>query len=227
MKALEAEGLNIREAGTHQRPSAEAFEFKPAPTSPIYAQFSRQSVDGSIRNRTWRDSTQSLASITRGTQTDEDEPNSASNSPRRDSTRAGDPPRKHSQLVHEESEEREESDENHERRDSFSDVDSEAEIHTAVPVMARAKVVELPKRPPPVLPPRNPGRVASPTSDADHLHQGFDRVSLNGVSEEDHPGDRVESPTSVRDGAEQTFHSVPVTPSEESKDAKEFPASFQ
>jgi hypothetical protein len=145
VKALEAEGLNIREAGTHQRPSAEAFEFKPSPTSPIYAHFSRKSVDGSIRSRTWRDSTHSLASIDRGTQTDEDETSkSAGNSPKRDSSRGLEhPPRKHSQLVDDGHEHQQDQDE------SFSDVYSDVEVSTAVPVMARAKVVEVPKRVPP------------------------------------------------------------------------------
>jgi hypothetical protein len=144
VKALEAEGLNIREAGTHQRPSAEAFEFKPSPTSPIYSHFSRKSVDGSIRSRTWRDSTHSLASITRGTQTVEDDAKSAGNSPRRESWRGLDhPPQKHSQLVDDGHEQA------RERKESFSDVDSDVEVSTAVPVMARAKVVEVPRRVPP------------------------------------------------------------------------------
>ena len=219
VKALEAEGLNIREAGTHQRPSADAFEFRPSPTSPIYSHFSRKSVDGSIRSRTWRESTHSLASIDRGTQTDEDESRSAGHSPKRDSTRALDPPRKHSQLVDDE------HDHERERRESFSDVDSDAEISTAVPVMARARVVEVPKRHPPALPPRNPGRIASPTSETQTPVDGFDKISLNGTSSDQHGVDHVVSPISVHGDAQgSTFHSVPVTPTDESKD---IPGSFQ
>ena len=144
VKALEAEGLNIREAGTHQRPAAEAFEFKPSPTSPIYAHISRRSVDGSIRSRTWRDSAHSLASVDRATQTNEDEARSAGNSSRRNSSMEFDhAPRKHSQLVDNGNEEQQE------REESFSDVESDGEVSTAVPVMARAKVVEVPRRVPP------------------------------------------------------------------------------
>ncbi|KIX95029.1 uncharacterized protein Z520_09339 [Fonsecaea multimorphosa CBS 102226] len=222
VKALEAEGLNIREAGTHQRPSADAFEFKPSPTSPIYSHFSRRSVDGSIRSRTWRESTHSLASVDRGTQTDEDEAKSAGNSPHRDSLRGLEHSRKHSQLVDDIGEER------HERRESFSDVDSDVEVSTAVPVMARARMVEVPKRVPPALPPRNPGRVASPTSETQTPVDGFDKIDLNGNAEEKHEGGHVLTPTSTHEATDSAFHSVPVTPTEESKgNPNEIPGSFQ
>ncbi|KAJ5795052.1 hypothetical protein N7457_001651 [Penicillium paradoxum] len=85
VKALEAEGLFIREAGTKARPSHETFEFRPNPDSPIYSTFSRRSIDSSSRN-SWRQSVQSsksfrsYASVDRGTQTDEaiSEPTSVS-----------------------------------------------------------------------------------------------------------------------------------------------------
>lgn len=223
VKALEAEGLNIREAGTHQRPSAEAFEFRPSPTSPIYAHFSRKSVDGSMKNRTWRDSTHSLASIDRGTQTDEDDPKSAGDSPKRESLRGIEPPKKHSQLVDDGGEQ------DHERTESFSDVDSDAEIQTAVPVMARARVVEVQKRPPPALPPRNPGRVASPTaSESQAPVDGFDKIDLNGTSHEKDAGERALTPSSTRDATESAFHSVPVTPTDENKGKPDdIPGAFQ
>ncbi|KAJ5099825.1 hypothetical protein N7532_006826 [Penicillium argentinense] len=70
VKALEAEGLFIREAGTKVRPSPETFEFRPSPGSPIYATFSRRSLDSSPRN-SWRTSVQSYTSVNRGTQTDD------------------------------------------------------------------------------------------------------------------------------------------------------------
>jgi hypothetical protein len=227
VKALEAEGLNIREAGTHQRPSAAAFEFKPSPTSPIYTHFSRQSVDGSIRSRTWRDSTHSLASIDRGTQTDEDETKSAGHSPNRknstalrDSTTINTTPQKHSQLV--EDEEEHDTD----RRESFSDVDSDAEIQTAVPVVTRARVVEVPRRLPPALPPRNPERVVSPV-DAQAPSDGFEKISLEEkAGETKHGNDPGLSRTATNEAADSTFHSVPVTPSEEKK-TNDIPGSFQ
>ncbi|KAH7390869.1 hypothetical protein DE146DRAFT_145444 [Phaeosphaeria sp. MPI-PUGE-AT-0046c] len=61
--ALQNAGLDIKEAGTHKRPTSEQFEFKPSPTSPIYASF-RRSMDNrsSIapsRRSSWRTSTMS------------------------------------------------------------------------------------------------------------------------------------------------------------------------
>ncbi|KAL6706419.1 hypothetical protein ACN47E_005525 [Coniothyrium glycines] len=65
--ALQEAGLDIREAGTHSRPSSEQFEFKPSITSPIYATFRnstyRRSMDTSSiagsRRSSWRTSTMS------------------------------------------------------------------------------------------------------------------------------------------------------------------------
>lgn len=132
---------------------------------------------------------------------------------------------KHSQHVDDETDD---NDHDHqERSESFSDVDSDAEIHTAVPVMARARVVEVPKRAPPALPPRNPGRVASPTSSIQAPVDGFDRISLEGGSEERHNGDQVHSPTTGQDNADPAFHSVPVTPDEERKEHNNLPGSFE
>lgn len=63
--ALQDAGLEIREAGTHSRPTSDQFEFKPSPTSPIYTSFrnsmyrksmDRSSVAGSRRS-SWRTST--------------------------------------------------------------------------------------------------------------------------------------------------------------------------
>ncbi|EAW12630.1 lipid-binding SYLF domain-containing protein [Aspergillus clavatus NRRL 1] len=68
VKALEAEGLFIREAGTRTRPTQAVFEFKPSPSSPIYSTF-RRSMDSSPRS-SWRASVQSHISVDRGTQTD-------------------------------------------------------------------------------------------------------------------------------------------------------------
>ncbi|KAJ6107383.1 hypothetical protein N7523_008706 [Penicillium sp. IBT 18751x] len=70
VKALEAEGLFIREAGTKVRPSYDIFEFRPNPTSPVFATFSRRSAESSPRN-SWRTSVQSHVYSDRGTQTDD------------------------------------------------------------------------------------------------------------------------------------------------------------
>lgn len=73
--ALEKQGLLIREAGTHKRPTSEQFEFKPSPTSPIYTTFRRSMDRSSIDSRTvsrrssWRTSNLSTL-VDRSTQVD-------------------------------------------------------------------------------------------------------------------------------------------------------------
>lgn len=69
VKALEAEGLFIREAGTKARACPDAFEFRPNPNSPVFATFPRHSLESSSRS-SWRTSVQSYTSADRGTQTD-------------------------------------------------------------------------------------------------------------------------------------------------------------
>ncbi|KAG9533028.1 DUF500-domain-containing protein, partial [Aureobasidium melanogenum] len=67
--ALEKEGMSIREAGTQKRASWEQFNFQPAPTSPIFNTFSRQSLDKngnrnrSSSNSTWKNSNLSQTAI--------------------------------------------------------------------------------------------------------------------------------------------------------------------
>lgn len=67
--ALEKEGMSIREAGTQKRASWEQFNFQPAPTSPIFNTFSRQSLEKngnrnrSSSNSTWKTSNLSQTAI--------------------------------------------------------------------------------------------------------------------------------------------------------------------
>jgi len=181
VKALEAEGLHIREAGTHQRPSAEVFDFNPAPSSPIYKSY-RKSVDGiSLRRKTdsWRNSTTSLNSATRATQTSDDElPNSATNersrhaslrktspnhssrsitaSPLKEDSIDEDNPIHQASLREEKTTGKQKEDDSD--KDDMSDLDSDVEIGTAVSTAARPRVVQVARPVPPALPPRNPGR---------------------------------------------------------------------
>ncbi|PYH98994.1 DUF500-domain-containing protein [Aspergillus ellipticus CBS 707.79] len=150
VKALEAEGLFIREAGSRSRPSQEVFEFKPGPNSPIYATF-RRSIDSSPRN-SWRASVQSYASMDRGTQTD-CAPATAPTSVSRASSRSY-------RAVATVS-----------RRDSIATSSISVEDSTTPleqrrhsPTFTRAKLVTIPKRIPPALPPRNPQRTPISTS---------------------------------------------------------------
>lgn len=74
--ALEKEGLEIRDAATHSRPSSQQFEYHPSPTSPIYNRFYRRSMGASrtrstsspINNGRW--STGSYSTSEAGTQTE-------------------------------------------------------------------------------------------------------------------------------------------------------------
>lgn len=203
VKALEAEGLFIREAGSKSRPSHDVFEFKPNPGSPVYATF-RRSVESSQRN-SWRTSVQSYVSADRGTQTF-DEPSTATTSVSRASSRSnrGLSDVKESDTINEESHwdtvipERRAStirspehgvqdkfvnDEDlqvHEvssarvsRRESLNDATSPVPIEDSTtpvevkrhsPTFARARLVTIPKRQPPSLPPRNPHRTSTSTS---------------------------------------------------------------
>ncbi|KAF1349522.1 DUF500-domain-containing protein [Lizonia empirigonia] len=80
--ALQSAGLEIREAGTHARPSSEQFEFRPSPTSPIFSTFrkstDRSSIAASLapsRRSSWRTSTLSSTSYADSfTQTDLEPP---------------------------------------------------------------------------------------------------------------------------------------------------------
>lgn len=72
--ALEMAGLEIREAGTRLRPQSSQFDYNPAPTSPVFSKFSRQSTDTYV-SRSNRESfmsskTQATAVTDACTQTD-------------------------------------------------------------------------------------------------------------------------------------------------------------
>lgn len=54
--ALEAEGFEIREAGSQSRPPSTQFEFNPSPTSPMYPRYHRLSLDTLTTNRSNRES---------------------------------------------------------------------------------------------------------------------------------------------------------------------------
>lgn len=185
VKALESEGLFIREAGSNVRPSHEAFEFKPNPTSPVYTTFAAARGSHASSPRTswrtsWRASVQSYASVDRGTQTD-DAPLTAPTSASRASSR--------SRLAPSDKENRWDTliPEHHDQDDRTSAFEDDFEVHevssatvskrgSAVeefkaasptesrrlsPTFTRARLVTIPKRIPPPLPPRHPQRIIS------------------------------------------------------------------
>lgn len=169
----------------------------------------------------------SLASVDAGTQTDEELGKSGSDSPAK---------KDHSPMV-KETEHVNDSDES----DTPYDEHEHAEIETAVPMVARARVVSVQKPTPPSLPPRNPSRIYS--NSEKELNDGFDQVSLNGspvhtthdagkISGSHHEGDLADhnrgeghtSHDSTAQGADDDFHSIPTTPAERRED---IPGSFE
>lgn len=176
VKALEAEGVMIREAGTRRIPNIETFEFRPSVRSSARSTCSRWSLD-SGKLFSWRHSAHSMASsVDRGTQTDEEcfkrrESSSfrSQESPRGttrhtsrfvDSTFDDEPLSEPEFLVKSSKPQTENG-----RKITVSDRTIKPTATTAIsltaptsPTFTRAKLVTIPKRAPPPLPPRNPDR---------------------------------------------------------------------
>ena len=169
-------------------------------------------MDSPLRGRTnsWRGS---MHSLDRGTQTDEEDFKSASHSPEKKSgSGRPSPALKETEHV----DDSDDQDDHPGDSDWPSDHEGHAQIETALPVMARARVVSVPKRVPPNLPPRNPHRVSSPSKEED-LADGFDRVSLNGSEHPiyDRQGGAVsQDAEDMTDLRHDEFHSSPATPLE-------------
>ncbi|KAL8981478.1 MAG: hypothetical protein Q9177_005555 [Variospora cf. flavescens] len=145
VQALEAQGMEIREAGTRSRPSMEAFQYKPAPSSPIFNTFRRHSLDSTSRRSSKRDSARSLASTDRGTQTYT-----------MAASATADAPLSHSPL--EETPERQEAEGEGAHANDVGISDMAQNEPRSIPVITRARLVTIPKRIPPALPPRSPYR---------------------------------------------------------------------
>ena len=160
VKALEEEGLLIKEAGTRRRPSMEVFEYKPSATSPIYGTFRRHSMDSGRRDSK-RSSIRSVASIDRGTQT-----NDLELSPTHDKHLGS---RNTSPTVHTPEDITEDIDGERDQQVPQGEVADavEAVPEVAAPVITKARLVTIPKRTPPSLPPRNPHRNSPLTASAE------------------------------------------------------------
>ena len=169
VRALEAEGMNIREAGSGSRPSLDAFQYRPTPSSPIFNNFRRHSMDNNSSRNSKRDSARSVASADRGTQT-------------ADFTVSAhvEPPRNYSPL--EKTTENQAAEEEAETgavedhtvkqlQSQFAPVTEHsapiAEQAAPQPVISKARLVTIPKRVPPALPPRSPYRHSPRVIDAE------------------------------------------------------------
>ncbi|KAL9632034.1 MAG: hypothetical protein Q9164_005561 [Protoblastenia rupestris] len=150
VRALEQEGMLVREAGTGSRPCSEAFEYKPSPTSPIFSTFH-------ARRNSKRDSGKvSIASThtDRGTQTVDFGSPRMTESPIH--TGSHSPIKKTSENLAGEVED----------GDSSNDQEETHEEPQEATVISRAKLVTIPRRIPPALPARSPYR-GQPTINAD------------------------------------------------------------
>lgn len=180
--ALEEQGMEIREAGTHVRPSGDAFEYKPTPSSPIFANFNR--TNSTSQSLSKRDSGRLSITSThtdRGTQTTEGLDSSRFGESARES-------RNHSPIT--------KTSENLEEIDvdgtPYDHAFNEEHVHE-MPVISKAKMVTIPKRIPPALPPRSPYRYSAPKpadyrppsspSFPEHQNQGLG-ISLTRPSED-------------------------------------------
>lgn len=239
VKALQLEGFEIREAGTKSKPSADVFEFKPATTSPVYSNY-RKSVELRGRTNSWRGSMYSVASVDKSTQTeqtDDEDCRSPIHNPRRRLSPPLSPARKETEHVQESTDEEGEEDDD-QVSDLKSSIQETSHVQTAVPVVARARVVQVAKRIPPQLPPRNPNRTSQSNKDEGGA-DGFDTISLNGSERSDVTLEKGNSSIETDDGAnkapqlstdgkthvgmnaapgwagEDEFHSVPPSPATE------------
>lgn len=245
VKALEQEGMEIKEAGTRTRPSMDAFEYKPSPSSPIFSTFRRYSVD-SARRDSKRSSIRSVASTDRGTQTlDVDQtplksPHSKSAEPSPPRPIATDNESISTGVAPE--------------VENAQPPEEENDQEGPAPIITKARLVAIPKRTPPKLPPRNPNRsspvspetlggparVPSPLKDSNEQFQDVDIDDVNPAAPSHALKNRLRSvhlSPSTQDsqrlsglsnnrpssnGHEHGFDEVSMSSSDYSKDAKAF-----
>ena len=195
--ALQEQGMEIREAGSRTRPSLEAFQYKPAQSSPIYNTFRRHSTDGSLKRRSHRDSVRSMASTDRGTQTAD-----LTSSPKVES------PLHHSPLEKTiEDEAEEESTKNGLGISTGSQVQlhSRTSMEPPQPIVSRARIVTIPKRVPPALPPRSPYRQSPHLMTADSPLPPMPSRPEDGHEKSPSPPSPPSKPSN-RDAGKATIH---------------------
>lgn len=151
VKALEEQGMEIKEitdTGAVHRPSDDAFEYRPSPSSPIFANFNNNRL--SKRNSGRLSIANSIASTDRGTQTADVDSPGLSDSPKEERNHS--PIKKTTENLADEVEDDEPA---HEHNSPIKTPEEK-------PVISKAKLVTIPKRIPPALPPRNPYRASGP-----------------------------------------------------------------
>ncbi|OJD25913.1 hypothetical protein ACJ73_02711 [Blastomyces percursus] len=215
VKALEREGVIIREAGTNRIPRVDTFEFRPSPTSPLYNRLSRLSVESS-RRASWRTSVQSTASIDRATQTDDfidDLPPTAPTSASRsssDNLHISD--RDNSTRTQCTNPLQEKSISMTRRSLVIQDQSLPRDSNQARPTspsFTRARLVTIAKPTPPPLPPRNTARISlvsgsgygTSEREAESPIESYEDVEIHEVHGSSNDDGKSTKPSSVGEGA--------------------------
>ncbi|EEP79452.1 predicted protein [Uncinocarpus reesii 1704] len=237
VKALEREGIMIREAGSRRLPNMDTFEFRPVSFSP---NSSRWSATGSRRSSV-RNSLHSFTSVDRGTQTDDfasdrDDRSPVSpgssrslkdfNSPIRISTAETED--LYQEITHNEKD----LEHGPARRINLSD-HSIPNVSKPTPAsFAKARLVTIPKRSPPPLPQRNSERVNSPISTHSEIDDSATLSSISPIDEDTAVLEIQNRLRKLRSEESQTdevleargqsteqddFHSAPASPSDAGK----------
>ncbi len=191
VKALEQEGMEIKEAGTKARPSMEAFEYKPSPSSPIFSTFRRYSVD-SARRDSKRSSVRSLTSTDRGTQTQD----TVTSPSRQTGAEPAAPKPLQLEAVSAGNYSEDTTAGANEQHIEDTEIDHEVPAH----IVTKARLVSIPKRTPPTLPPRNPSR--SSPSNADFFKSPTSAGRID-------QGSSVQNSLPLKDSCKQ-FHDVKI-----------------
>ena len=222
VQELQAHGMEIREAGTKARPSLEAFEYRPNPSSPIFTTYRRSLDSNHSRRDSKRDSVRSVASTDRGTQTE----------PASSPITYMESPRNHSPL--EKTTENLAEDSGAEEGLGISHI-SQPEPPTIMeqaapqPVISRARLVTIPKRIPPALPPRSPYRQSAPAASLESSPQlpqdSFHDKSTDPLSPQPShlagvPSDDHDPKADSIDHTLSTIHLSPTPPSHSLKERK-------
>ena len=212
VRALEEQGMEIKEiteAGTKNRPSSDAFEYRPSPHSPIFSNLNRQNSIAKRDPR--RDSGRlSIASIDRGTQTAEPlQMPTFTDSPKEAESHS--PITKISQNLADDVDDGE----------PVHSLDRHEEEAHEMPVIQKAKVVTIPKRIPPALPPRSPYRNSGsksasldlPTSPLaqDHEEPGLG-INLTGPPDDQINGESEASHSEGPGGLEDKLTEIHLAP---------------
>ncbi|KAG8525682.1 uncharacterized protein KY384_000442 [Bacidia gigantensis] len=202
VKALEEQGMEVREAGTRSRPSGDVFEYRPSPTSPIYATFHS-------RKNSKRDSERmSIASVhtDRGTQTDDLASPEMANSP--EPADEGSPARKATENLAEDID------------DGSSGSGEEHHKTEEATVISRAKLVQIPKRVPPALPPRSPYRSSNPIPSPTAIPDAASPTQQTGLGIDMHGSQDAEQglyPIPSHSSIEERLQQVHLAPSRNSE----------